>query len=157
MKTPLRQISSSVVHMLVALFLTTSCAVRKKGPDQASAPVVIYKTRQDYRKLVSVQLSDDGRSLSAFPAPSDVVNQSPVELADGYLLKRMPGNVFLSLTIEEYAGHYRAYTPEELYALIIDRQPYLEIYDCSACSSVDTASINRLIRQGRLEECKSLR
>lgn len=137
--------------------MMNSCTIQKPLPGQARAPVVIYKTSKDYRDLVSVQLSEDGRSVSAFPAPSDVKNQRPVELAEGYLLKRMPGNVFLSLTIEEYAGRSSTYTAEELYGLIIDRRPYLEIYDCSDFSSGDTVSINRLIRQGRLKECKALR
>lgn len=157
MNTPLNRLYSKSIKLLVGLLLTTSCGVQKPGPGQASAPVVIYKTRQDYRDLVSVQLSADGRSVSAFPAPSDARTQRPVELADGYLLKRMPGNVFLSLSIEEYAVSNRIYTGEELFDLIIDRQPYLEIYDCSDCSSGDTASINLLIRQARLNDCKALR
>ena len=142
--------------MLLALFLMASCGVQKPGPNLASAPVVIYKTKKDYRNLVSVQLSEDGSSLFAFPAHSDVLGQRPVELEDGYLLKRMPGNVFLSLSIEEYAGSSRAYTAEDLLNLIIDRNPFQEIYDCSDCCTGDTASINLLIRQGRLKECKSL-
>ena len=157
MKTTMHHFYSISIIVLIGLLLTTSCGIQKPGPGQASAPVVIYKTRQDYRDLVSVQLSEDGRSVSAFPAPSDVRAQRPVELAAGYLLKRMPGNAFLSLSIEEYAGNAKIYTGEELFDLIIDRQPYLEIYDCSVCSSGDTASLNLLIRQARLKECRALR
>ena len=153
----MQHIFSSSILLLAGLFLMISCTIQKPGPGQAPAPVVIYKTRKDYRNLVSVQLSEDGSSVSAFPSPSDVKSQRPVELADGYLLKRMPGNVFLSLTIEEYAGSAKAYTPDELYELIIDRRPFLEIYDCSDFSTGDTASINLLIRQGRVKECEVLR
>lgn len=157
MKISWHPIHIGSMQLLIALLLTVSCVVQRSGPALASSPVVIYKTKQDYRDLVSVQLSEDGSTLAAFPAPSDVENQRPLELTDGYLLKRMPGDVFLSLTIEEYAASARAYTSDELYGLIIDRRPFLEIYDCSACSTGDTVSVNRLIRQGRLKECKSLR
>lgn len=156
MKISLNLIYHGSVHLLIAILLTTSCSVQKPGHSQDKAPVLIYKTKEDYRHLVSVQLSEDGRSLVAFPAPSDVASQRPLELVDGYLLKRMPGNVFLSLSIEDYAARSRTYGAEELYTLIVDRQPYLEIYDCSSCATGDTASVNQLIRQGRLGECKSL-
>ena len=71
--------------------------------------------------------------------------QKPLELADGYLLKRMIGDVFLYLTIDTYADISHIYTVEDLLALVIDREPYLEKYDCSGCTSPDTASINKLI------------
>ena len=142
--------------ILVAICLS-SCGIQKPGASHATGPVVIYKTRKDYREHVSVQLSEDGRSVVAFPGRSDVLAQRPVELTEGYLLKRMVGNAFLSITIEEYAASPDAFSPEELRALVIDRKPYLEIYECSACSQGDTASLNQLIRQDDLKQCKSLR
>ena len=65
MKTPLHHISSSTLKWLMLLLLATSCGVQKPLPGLANSPVVIYKTKQDYRKLVSVQLAEDGRSVSA--------------------------------------------------------------------------------------------
>ena len=76
----------------IALFLTASCGIHMAGPGHAPGPVLVYKTKQDYREHVTVQLSDDGRSVVAYPGPGDVMAQRPVELADGYLLKRMVGN-----------------------------------------------------------------
>ena len=118
---------------------------------------MVYKTKKDYRDHVSVQLSEDGRSVVAFPGRADVMAQRPVELTDGYLLKRMVGNAFLSITIEDYAASAFALSPEELRDLVIDRKPYLEIYECSVCSHGDTTSLNQLIRQGGLDQCESLR
>jgi hypothetical protein len=138
------------------IFLMLSCAPRIPGPSDAKAPVVIYKTRKDYRDYVTVQLSEDGSSVKAYPAPTDVLAQKPLELAGGYLLKRMLGNVYLSLTIEDYASSPDSYSPEELFDLVMDKDPYLEIYECSECSRGDTASLNQLIRQGKLKGCKPL-
>ena len=155
--------------LLTVFLFAASCGIQVPGsgssPDsgsstgssQATGPVVIYKTGKDYRGHVSVQLSEDGRSVIAYPGPDDVVVQGPVELANGYLLKRMVGNAFISLSIEDYANADFSYSAEELYDLVIDKKPFLEIYDCSECSSEDTASINQLIREGELHRCKSLR
>jgi len=138
------------------LFSFASCGVRIQKPDTAREPVVVYKTKMDYRNHVSVQLSADGLTITSYPGPSDVLAQKPIELAEGYLLKRMVGDVYLSLTIDAYAKSSHTYTVEDLLALVIDKDPYLEKYDCSACTTMDTASINILIREKKLPACKSL-
>ena len=141
----------------IIFIISASCATQVPGPSHARGPVVVYKTSVDYRDHVSVQLSEDGHSVVAFPGRGDVMAQRPVELADGYLLKRMVGNAFLSITIDEYAASAFAYSPEELWELVIDRAPYLEIYECSVCSQGDTTSLNQLIRKNGLDQCQSLR
>jgi hypothetical protein len=138
------------------LFYCSSCATRLSGPPEATAPVVVYKTKKDYREYVTVQLSADGQTVTAFPAPSDVLGQKPVQLAEGYLLKRMVGDAYLSMTIDDYANTSRPYSGGELFKLVTDRDPYLEKYDCSGCTDTDTASINNLIRSGALKKCKTL-
>jgi hypothetical protein len=141
----------------ILLLLLVSCGLRVSGPSHATGPVVVYKTKKDYRNHVMVQLSEDGNSVVAFPAPTDVLHQKPMELADGYLLKRMVGNAVTSLEIEAYANSGNSYSAEDLYELIIDKGPFLEIYECSVYTESDTISINQLIRKGELRKCKSLR
>ena len=133
-----------------------SCGFHMSGPSAATGPVVVYKTKKDYRNHVSVQLSADGNTITAYPGPSDVLAQKPIELAEGYLLKRMVGDVYLSLTIDSYAESSHSYTVEDLLALVIDKDPYMEIYECRDCTNGDTASINFLIKKGKLRKCKSL-
>jgi len=147
----------SLFTSLVFVFVLASCGVGIPGPSSATGPMVVYKTRGDYRDLVAVQLSEDGGSVLAFPGPGDVLAQRPIELEDNYLLKRMVGNAYLALSIEAYAAESRVYTEDELLELLLDTKPYLEIYDCSACSDGDTAVINQLIREGGLGRCRSLR
>jgi hypothetical protein len=125
-------------------------------PVSAREPVVVFKTKKDYRDHVSVQLSANGKTNTAYPGSSDVLAQKPIELADGYLLKRMIGDAYLSLTIDEYADTANSYRVDDLFALVVDREPYLEKYDCSACTAMDTASFNILIREKKLTGCKSL-
>ena len=97
--------------------------------DSATGPVVVYKTKKDYRNHVSVQLSADGLTITAYPGPSDILAQKPIELTDGYLLERMVGDIFLSLTIDACADASNIHTAEVLLALVIDRESYLEMYD----------------------------
>ena len=138
------------------ILLVLSCGPLIPVPGNATGPVVVYKCKKDYRDKVSVQLSADGLTITAYPGPSDVLAQKPIELTDGYLLKRMVGDVFLSLTIDAYANASHSYTVDDLLTLVIDREPYLEMYDCSGFTSPDTASINKLIRKGGLKNCRSL-
>jgi hypothetical protein len=146
----------NILIFAMLLLVSASCATRLPGPPEATAPVVVYKTKKDYRDYMTVQLSADGQTVTAFPAPSDVPGQKPVQLADGYLLKRMVGDAYLSVTIDDYANASRHYSSDELFKLVIDRDPYLEKYDCSGYTDTDTASINNLIRRGDLKKCKTL-
>ena len=148
--------ASKILIMSMLFCFCASCGFHMSGPSAATGAVVVYKTKKDYRNHVSVQLSADGKSIAAYPGPSDVLAQKPIELAEGYLLKRMVVDDYLSLTIDAYAENSQSFTVEDLLALVIDNDPYLEKYDCSACTAMDTASINILIREKKLPGCKSL-
>ena len=47
------------------LFSFASCGVHIQKPDSAREPVVVFKTKKDYRDHVSVQLSADGKTITA--------------------------------------------------------------------------------------------
>ena len=127
--------------------LLPSCL--RPGPCDASGPVIVYKTKKDYYNNLTVMLSKNKKRIVAYPGKTDAVHQKPVKLANGYLLKRMVGDAYLSLTIDEYVNSQKEYTLEELYNLIIDTDPYLEKYECCKCTKGDTALINELIRENR--------
>lgn len=127
------------------------------GPCDASGPVIVYKTKQDYSNNLTVQLSKDGKSVTAYPGKQDAIRQRPVALANGYLLKRMAGDVVLSLTIDEYSNSSKDYSSAEFMGLIIDRDPYLEKYECCECTQGDITLINDLIRKNQLDKCKDLK
>lgn len=140
--------------LIAALFLLSlnSCGI---GRCDATGPIEVYKTKLDYTNLITVSLSKDGKEITARPGQSFVLNQRPIPLANGYLLQRMPGNVFLSITIDEYADTSHKYSEEELLRAILDTDPYKEIYNiCECLSAPDTAEINQIIRQGKLKGCQ---
>ncbi len=53
-----------------------------------------------YSENITVQLSKDGKKITAYPRPSDAEHQRPIQPADGYLFKRMVGDAFLSITFK---------------------------------------------------------
>jgi len=144
---------------LIIIVFLYSCE-NKKAPcpcenSNDSDPVVIYKTRNDYSNNVSVLLSDDKKSIIAYPAPTDVAYQKPVKLINGYYLKRMVGNAFLSITIDDYMNSNFNYSPDDLIKYVIDADPFLEIYNCSKClSTTDVTTLNDWIRNNKLGKCQ---
>lgn len=124
---------------------------------------LVYRTRADYRHLVPVTLSADGKTLSSYPAPSDVnpTTSTPLALNDGYLLDRRGISVrtaFLDYTYDEYAALPSVPPVDTLLAHIIDRQPLtslvrLPIHAHEAAQNLDT--VNTYIDNG-FEDCEVL-
>ena len=126
------------------------------GSCDASGPVVVYKTKNNYDNNLTIQLSKNGKEVTAYPGKSDAVSQKPIILANGYRLKRMVGDTYLSITIDEYVNSDKEFSEKDFLDLVIDNNPYLEIYECCKCTDGDTAIINQLIRENRLPNCENL-
>jgi hypothetical protein len=129
-------------------------------------PVIIYKTKSDYRDKVAVTLTEDKSKLSSFPAPSDLIQQGelalPVELADGFLLDQRGINeqvAFLSMTYADYNQLAKTPSTSELMDMILDADPLVEMHHCgnrqAFTSIVD--ELNTLIRDGKLDRCRRLK
>lgn len=119
-----------------------------------TGPVVIYKTKKDYFDKISIRLSDDKSKVLSFPGVSNTANHYPLELANGYLQKRMTGNAFLSITIKEYGLLKSEPTTEKLLQMVIDNDPFTEYYECCDLCIYDTAGINKLIKENNLSNCE---
>lgn len=128
----------------------------------ALPPMIIYKTRADYQFLVPVTLNPEKTAVIMFPAPTDLQYEGrlaiPENLDQGYLLDFRGINqntAFLHITYEKYSQLEKAPTPAELYNMILDKDPFSEIYICGTKEGrdADIAKAQELIRQGRLGEC----
>ena len=127
-------------------------------PAMALAPIIIYKTRGDYRNLVPITLSADKKYVVARPAPSDLRRGdgfcTPVELADGYLLDRRgigPTTAFVEYTYEQYFAIKGIPSQSDLLQRIVDADPFTELYRCdrSRCNPNDIKSMNAYIKAGK--------
>lgn len=151
---------------IILTIIITACGSTKKQNDMnnAPAPVIIYKTKQDYSNLVPVTLNPQGTQITSYPGPNDLTFEGepalPVELHDGFLLDRRGINqysAFTSFTYEEYARLSAPPTTEALFKSIVDPDPFTAIYRCENIHNDENLvkELNRRIRKG-LKECTPL-
>ena len=131
----------------------------------ASPPAIVYKTSKDYYYHVPVQLSDDGKKVVSYPAPSDLRRGNdftyPTRLADGYLLDNRGINIntaFLRFTYADYYNMDNIPNTERLMNYIIDDDPFTEFYEVGRRGDYEDIekALNKIIGQGKLKEFKNL-
>lgn len=130
-------------------------------------PVLVYKTKANYDNLVPVLLSEDRTEVISYPDPADIKIgdkfPSPTLLNKGYLLdnRGISSNVaFLSLTYEEYTNFDKTLSLKELYSLIKDKNPIIELCDCGNRKAFKdiVPQLNNLIDNNRLRTvCKIIK
>jgi hypothetical protein len=146
-----------IIAIFLSVLIVSSCEwFLRPGPCDASGPIIVYKTKQDYSNNITIQLSRDHTKITCTPGHADAAHQRPIQLANGYLFKRMCGDAVLSLTYDEFIKSTKSYSHEELLSMVIDTDPYLEKYECCECTGYDTVKINNIIRNGLLGKCKRL-
>ena len=127
----------------------------------ALPPTIIYKTTKNYNKNVAIYLSEDKKTITGYPAPSDVsANNYPTPLKKGYLLdnRGIGENIaFISLTYEEYAALKKVPSISEFENMIIDRNPIKEMYYCGhAVRYSDISELNKLI-DNKFKDCQKVK
>lgn len=113
----------------------------------ALSPSIIYKTKKDYSNNVSVCYKNG--EINCYPDPTSVVYQRPTKLAGGYLFKKMPGDVFLNVTIDEFVKYEGDWVNLIKIENIIDDNPYTEIYSCQPGLSEE--GINEIILSDNIQ------
>ncbi|RYD81834.1 MAG: hypothetical protein EOP53_05355 [Sphingobacteriales bacterium] len=109
----------------------------KKLDFSAGPPTIVYRTKDDYRRNVAITLSDDKTKVTGFPHPNDVFYKSllayPYPLRGEYLLDNRGINkntAFISMNYEQYSKLPEPPKPEELFEMIIDKEPFVEMCNC---------------------------
>jgi hypothetical protein len=151
----------SIALILLVTFAGT--AVAQTIPS-AAPHIIVYKTKEDYRKRVAVTLSDDKTKVVSYPDPKDirVPDMLPVQLHKGYLLDKRGINrntAFILATYEPYSKLKKVPTPGVLWHMVKDKNPFTVMYDCgSRYARKDVVKeINALIDSGKLESsCTSM-
>lgn len=131
----------------------------------AEAPVIIYKTRQDYSNRVPIMMNGEKTEILAFPGPGDLYFEGklalPTPLINGYLLDNRglsPRSAFLSYTYEEYAALSSPPDPAELMKNILDADPFMEMYECGKRSELEEIrkDLKKIIRND-FQDCKKIK
>jgi hypothetical protein len=120
---------------------------------------IIYKTKADYSNLVPIVLSEDKTRISGYPGIGDVSYNGefhyPTKLSKGYLLDNwgiLPQSAFLNITFEDYSKLEENPSKSELYNMILDDDPFLEMWDCGVRYGRDIEEFNRIIDQDKISE-----
>ncbi|MDD2631159.1 MAG: hypothetical protein PHX39_00725 [Bacteroidales bacterium] len=170
-----------LVVLIISVLVINSCSSVQKNQISAEAKEIdknkvmlnfkegpqtfIYKTKHDYTKFVPILLSDDKSEIVSYPHPRDVFYKGdlayPTELKGGYLLdnRGINSNVaFLNITYEDYSKLESAPPLEELEAMILDKNPLVEMYNCGNRFTFKNGAsdLNKLIENNGLEDCKCL-
>lgn len=134
---------------------------------EATAPVVIYRTKEDHRTHVPVTLSEDRTTIVSYPHPKDLRTGDglalPTDLGDGYLLdnRGIGLNVaFLSMDYATYSALDHAPSLQELEDMIVDRDPLEEMHTCGPKSNYGdvAAEVGALVKNNGLRSrCKPLK
>jgi len=132
----------------------------------ASPPCIVYKTKSDYSKNIPVILSDDRTRIVSYPDVKDIYFKErlayPTLLKDGFLLDNRgisPNVAFLSITYEQYSKMDKTPSSSELFELIIDKDPLIEMYQCGNWSKYSDIEneLNKLITSGNINTCTKLK
>jgi hypothetical protein len=155
----------SVCFICISVYLLLGCsrhvgssgensAMKDGKTSSASPPCIIYKTKSDYSKNIPVILSDDRTRIVSYPDVKDVYFKGelayPTALNDGFLLDNRgigPNVAFLSITYDQYSKMLKTPSSGELFALIIDKYPLKEMYQCGTRNMYSDieSEMNRLI------------
>lgn len=157
-----------VLAILLVLFACKGQNSKSFVPDfVAGPPTIVYKTKADYHNLVPVLLSSDKSEIISYPHPKDLMVGGqlalPTILEKGYLLdnRGVGENVaFLKMTYEEYSKLENAPSLKELYLLIIDKDPLLELCNCgnSKVFSDKVNQLNKVIKADNLRTtCRTIK
>jgi hypothetical protein len=157
---------SSILLGLLLTALLSINSVSKHEINKVGRPgphAIVYKTKADYSKNVPINLSEDKTKIVSYPAPQDLFYQgklaTPTALIHGYLLDNrgiMPSSVFLKITYEEYSNLKVQPTEAELMNMIIDKNPFTEMYDLGSKATLDEKEINTIIKKHKLKTYQKL-
>jgi hypothetical protein len=127
----------------------------------------VYKTKKDYTNNVPVLLNNERTEILSYPDPKDLKIGSgyplPTNLLKGYYLDNRGINknvAYLKLTYQEYAKLDNPPSLKEMFNMIIDIDPLIELCDCgnkNAFTDIES-QLNDLISKNKLRTtCKTIK
>ena len=160
-----------ITGLITGLFF--SCSSQKETAkkvlpkiDYSNPATIIYKTKGDYSRYIPVILSEDKSQLISYPSPKDIYYNGelayPLKLSDGFLLDNRGINlnsVFIKITYDEYSKLDTIPSMVELYNLIIDKDPFTEMYNIGNRYQYkdEVSDINKIIDNNELSFYKKLK
>lgn len=158
------------ILLATLLLVISACCSRKNPTVQVDKPkwsialpsIVIYKTKANYSMLVPIGLSADKKEIVSYPDPTDVKNDSgfyyPTALNDGYWLDNIgvgPNTAYMGISLKEYSQLSEPIALAEMLNILVDPDPFTEIWNCGSRGSVSVDELNNWITTKKLvAHCK---
>jgi hypothetical protein len=159
-----------LILILCAIVMFENCKSSKQidGPQTGlSAPhVLIYKTKGNYDTKVPVTLSENKKTITSYPDPTDLLVNGqyclPTKLKQGYYLDNKGIGLNIAFINMEYSYYSKLVKPpkiEELMRMIVDSDPLTELYDCGLRSKFKNIEqeLNRKIKKNQLIDFKRIK
>lgn len=166
--------NKSFIGLLLLILLLSSI---KCGYHDLTPGIIVYKTNGDYFDLATVGFKGDEivrrssltQELSKFNFTNqDTIYKFRVKLINGYILSsesNLDTDVFLDLSFKQHmklevSGGRKTLSNDTIMKHILDRNPYKVFYIDNSnprkfpqfVENVDTTLINKIIREGKLEQ-----
>lgn len=155
-----------IIFILVILLFAGCCARKKTTATVTQTPsstkalpaIVIYKTKANYSMLVPVVLSADKKEIVSYPDPKDVKDDSgfyyPTALKNGYWMDNIGVGVntgYLGMSLKEYSQLKEPLSLDEMMVMLVDANPFTEMWNCGNRGSVSLTELNKSIENNKLE------
>lgn len=158
----------NALGLVMGILFLMSCAptVDLSQVDFDGPPTVIYKVSKDNLNLVPVVLNEDKTKVVAYPAPKDMYNPKgelrfPTPLGKGYYLDQIGvglNTAYTSLTIEDYAQMETPLKLDELFELVIEKDPFKKMYNLGNRKQyLDEEVVKELVSSGKYKAYKRLK
>ena len=155
------------ILLAVIILFFSACCERKIHSLTVSHPssvkalpaVIVYKTKANYSMLVPVGLSADKKEIVSYPDPKDVKDDSgfyyPTALKNGYWMDNIGvgGNTgYLGMSLKEYSQLKEPLSLSEMMAMLVDANPFMEMWNCGNRGLVSVDELNVWIKNGELDK-----
>jgi len=153
------------ILLAIVILFFAACCTRKPTNVTVSRPtsakalpaIIIYKTKANYSMLVPVGLSADKKEIVSYPDPKDVKDDSgfyyPTALKNGYWMDNIGVGVntgYLGMSLKEYYQLKEPLSLAEMMAMLVDLNPFTEMWNCGNRESVSVDELNKIIKNNGL-------
>jgi len=164
MKLNYNKVSSFILGLVFLVSCTPTVDISQV--DFGGPPTIIYKVTEEYLNLVPVILNEDKTKIIGYPAPKDMYNPKgelrfPSPLGKGYYLDNIGvglNSAYTSLTIEEYAAMETPPKLDELYQLIVSKDPFKRMYNLGNRKQYSEEDVvKEIVSSGKYKSYKQLK
>lgn len=158
----------AILLLILIVFWGASCETTKDMShiDFDGIPTVVYQMKKDYSALVPVILDDSKTKVVSYPSPKDMFHpngelRAQQQLSDDFYLDQIGltiNSAFISYTIEHYSHIIMPPSPDSLFKLIVDSDPFKKMYNLGNRKQyLEEGKVESIVSSGDYKHYKKLK